>query len=261
MNKDLVKEKKDFSIVLCGEAGQGIQTVEHILIGVMKLSGFNVFSTSEFMSRIRGGCNSTEIRISSSRVNAFLDRIDVLVCFDRCAMLHLKERISPKTIIIGEKEIVSGITYKKQTILEVPFSKIAQGVGSKVFINTVAAGLVAGLFKIDPQIIDLFLKGQFGSKGEEIVNKNIEAGRNGYEIGHSFIGRERVNFEMEKQVEVKEEVLLSGTEAISLGAIAGGCQFLSFYPMSPSTGVAFFWLSKLKCLALLLNRQRTKLLR
>ncbi|MBA7660129.1 hypothetical protein ES703_68128 [subsurface metagenome] len=43
------------SIVLAGEAGQGIQTVEHILARVLKLSGYNVFSSKEYMSRIRGG--------------------------------------------------------------------------------------------------------------------------------------------------------------------------------------------------------------
>ena len=50
---------KDISIVLCGETGQGIQTVERILIRILKLSGFNVFSTKEFMSRIRGGINGS----------------------------------------------------------------------------------------------------------------------------------------------------------------------------------------------------------
>ncbi|UCC22313.1 MAG: 2-oxoacid:acceptor oxidoreductase subunit alpha, partial [Planctomycetota bacterium] len=34
--------------------------------------------------------------------------------------------------------------------------------------------------------------------------------------------------------------LLSGAEAVSLGAIAGGCNFVSSYPMSPSTAVLVF---------------------
>ena len=50
---------KDVSIVLCGEAGQGIQTVEEILIQAVKLGGYNVFSSKEYMSRIRGRENST----------------------------------------------------------------------------------------------------------------------------------------------------------------------------------------------------------
>jgi len=45
---------EDVSIVLCGEAGQGIQTVEAILVQAVKLGGYNVFSSKEYMSRVRG---------------------------------------------------------------------------------------------------------------------------------------------------------------------------------------------------------------
>ena len=59
------QKKNDLSIVLCGQAGQGIQTVEYLLTRIFKLAGYNVFATKEYMSRIRGGTNSTEIRVSS----------------------------------------------------------------------------------------------------------------------------------------------------------------------------------------------------
>ncbi len=36
---------------------------------------------------------------------------------------------------------------------------------------------------------------------------------------------------------MKDDLLLSGSEAIALGALAGGCDYVCGYPMSPSTGV------------------------
>ena len=68
----------DISIVICGEAGQGIETIEKILTKVLKTSGYHVFSAREYMSRIRGGVNSTEIRISSKSIKAYVNRIDLL---------------------------------------------------------------------------------------------------------------------------------------------------------------------------------------
>ena len=65
--KSIKKERggqKDICVVLAGEAGQGIQSIETILVNVLKKDGYNVFATKEYMSRIRGGVNSTEIRIS-----------------------------------------------------------------------------------------------------------------------------------------------------------------------------------------------------
>ena len=43
-----LEKKDDVSIVICGAAGQGIQTVEQLLTRIMKSAGYNVFSTKEF---------------------------------------------------------------------------------------------------------------------------------------------------------------------------------------------------------------------
>ncbi len=86
----------DISIVLSGEAGQGIKTVESVLTRILKDQGLNVFSCKEYMSRVRGGLNSTLIRISPGKVDAWVDRIDILLplCPD---LSRLDHRISSKT--------------------------------------------------------------------------------------------------------------------------------------------------------------------
>ena len=96
---------KDISIVLCGEAGQGIQTVEKILSSILKLSGYYIFSTSEFMSRIRGGTNSTEIRVSGNPVYSFVEKIDVLIPLSSEAVNHV-ESVSYTHLTLPTKRIV-----------------------------------------------------------------------------------------------------------------------------------------------------------
>ncbi|MHA2132201.1 MAG: 2-oxoacid:acceptor oxidoreductase family protein, partial [Promethearchaeota archaeon] len=105
--------KDDISIVLCGAAGQGIQTVEALLTKTLKKSGYYVFATREYMSRVRGGVNSTTIRVSSSPVRAFVDRIDLLIPLNEEALPHLMQRISPNTLIIGEKQFIDVSTDTK----------------------------------------------------------------------------------------------------------------------------------------------------
>jgi 2-oxoglutarate ferredoxin oxidoreductase subunit alpha len=48
----------------------------------------------------------------------------------------------------------------------------------------------------------------------------------------------KLRIDLIKHNEIKDEILIDGVEALAMGAIAGGCNFLSFYPMSPSTAVA-----------------------
>jgi 2-oxoglutarate ferredoxin oxidoreductase subunit alpha len=195
---ELLSNKRDsFSIVLAGEAGQGIQTVEYILTRVLKLAGYNIFSSKEFMSRIRGGTNSTEIRVSSKRVLAFTKRIDMLVPLSKGAVHHLKERISSNTIILGGKENFQK-EYKesRDNVIDIPFSQIASEIGGRVYANTVAIGLISALFKVEAEILKDFLKKHFFDKGERIIQNNIEAGNRGYEIGSDLLHFQKIEIEI-----------------------------------------------------------------
>ena len=51
------------SILIGGAAGTGVMTVENMLSDAFKRSGLFVFSTKEYMSRVRGGSNTTLLRI------------------------------------------------------------------------------------------------------------------------------------------------------------------------------------------------------
>ncbi len=229
---------EDLSIVLGGEAGQGIQTVENIFTRILKHSGYNVFSTKEYMSRIRGGTNTTEIRVSSKRISSYVDRIDILLPLDKKVISHLSDRISKDTIILGEKKIIQ--TGKK--IENIEFSILAEDVGSKVYINTIAVGLLCGLFKINKEIIHKIIGNFFSKKSEKVVEKNIEAIDKGYNIGSNF----DIIINIEKNDNISDELLLKGVESIGMGAIAGGCNFISSYPMSPSTGILVYLSDKSK---------------
>jgi len=234
-------KKDDLSIVLCGEAGQGIQTVEQILTQVLKISCFNVFATKEYMSRVRGGTNSTEIRISSHRISSFVDKIDILIPLSKGAIEHLEKRITPRTIILAEEaNFVKECLPDKCKIANIPFNQIAAELGGAIYVNVIAAGTVSGLLHLDLSIINHYLEQRFSAKDKSVIRKNIEAAEKGYQIGKELSGSGRFEIKIPKTAQAKDEILLSGVEAVALGAMAGGCDFISSYPMSPSTGVWVF---------------------
>ncbi len=229
------------SIVLCGQAGQGIQTVERLLTRLLKLSGYNVFAAKEFMSRIRGGINSTEIRVSSGSVRAPVERIDILIALSKGAIRHVETRICPGTIILAEQEVIGeDFDRAKYNLVDVPFTKTASDIGNKIYSNIVAVGTVAGLFRIDLQTVSDFVKQYFSAKSEDIVRNNLTAAKAGFQFAENLQDFSEIEFNIDKAVDIEQHILLSGAEAVALGAIAGGCNFISAYPMSPSTGVLVF---------------------
>ena len=242
MDKNLSSHKKNnLSIVLCGQAGQGIQTVERLLTRIFKLTGYNVFATKEFMSRIRGGMNSTEIRISSGPVNASVSQIDILIPLDKGAIQHVEKRISPRTIILAERETISSDSDQtRHKFIDVPFTKTASEIGDKIYSNVVAAGTIAGLLGIELNTVVTCVKQFFSAKSADIVQKNLAAAKEGFNLGAGLVNSSEIEIDIRSDADVKDQILLSGTEAVALGAIAGGCNFISSYPMSPSTGVLAF---------------------
>lgn len=229
---------EDVSIVLCGEAGQGIQTVEEILVQSVKLGGYNVFSSKEYMSRIRGGENSTEIRVSPKRVTAYVDRIDILIAISKGAIDHLEERISPDTLIIGDEKTLAEV--ERQEVIKIPFLKMAAEIGGPIYANVIAAGTLCRVLNVDKEIFNECITAMFKRKGEEILQNDLKAGEEGYKIGDELITSGKFDINIQKDPKIRDEILINGTDAVGLGCIAGGCRFMSSYPMTPSTPLQTF---------------------
>ncbi len=226
----------DINIVLGGQAGQGIQTIEFILARVLKRSGYHVFSTKEYMSRIRGGQNTITLRVADHPVAALKSHIDILLPLDPGIREHVEDRMTTDTIIIGD----SGVLSPDNALLEVSLSGIAKEAGGKIYENTAAVGVLAGILEADPAIMRGYIKEYFGGKKPEVVDHNCTAADLGYAAGRKLCEDGSLSFSMARNAEAADRILVNGAEAVAMGAIAGGCNFVSSYPMSPSTGVLTF---------------------
>jgi 2-oxoglutarate ferredoxin oxidoreductase subunit alpha len=235
------KNIEGVSIVLCGQAGQGIQTVEYLLTRIFKLAGYNVFAAKEYMSRIRGGVNSTQIRIGSAPIRAPVDRIDILIPLNGGALEHMEPRISDRTFILADKDIIGGEIEKTgNRFFDLPFTGMAIEIGNKIYSNVVATGTIAALFGVELCTASKYVEHFFSTKSGDVVQKNLAALKKGFELGAGLAKSSEINFDIKSDTRVPEQVLISGSESVALGAIAGGCNFIASYPMSPSTGVLAF---------------------
>lgn len=228
----------DISIVLGGAAGQGIQTVETLLMQVLKREGYHVFASKEYMSRIRGGSNSTEIRLTSQKRRAFVKRIDFLFALDKDVVPHLEHRVGKSTVIIGEKAKVCETECR---VIDIPFTRFANELGHPIYTSTVAVGVVLGLLQAEEEVFHEYLRTHFARKGDEVVKKNIEAAKKGYTHGRHIAFVEGIEITIPRNNrEQGEELLIEGIDAVGLGTLAAGCNYISSYPMSPGTGLLTF---------------------
>jgi len=233
----------DISIKIAGQAGQGIQSIAEILLKVLKLNGLHVFAYQDYMSRVRGGHNFMQVRISDSPVYSIKEDCNILVALDTNSVdVHRNEVPKGGAIIYDPNSIM--VDSPDSRYFPIPLTNLAKEIGSPILSNTISTGSILALLDIDKMDAEEFIKKQFAKKGEETVEKNLKALVKGYIY---FLE----NFRSWKFTDIKAQkknktILINGSEAIGFGAIAGGCQFIAAYPMSPSTGVFTYITGKAK---------------
>jgi 2-oxoglutarate ferredoxin oxidoreductase subunit alpha len=232
----------DFNFMVGGEAGQGVQSVGFLLAKTFSRGGYHIFADQDYESRIRGGHNFFRVRIKKARVNAIAEPINMLIALNKESIdLHHRE-LAPRGVAIFDGEKIKEVA-GNGGFFSVPLERIAQErAGDKFMANTVALGAALGLVGYDFEILSDVLQDHFGSG--EVGERNVRAARGGYEHSEAEFGGDFGN--RLKPVSDVKRMLLTGNEAISLGAIAAGCKFMAAYPMTPASSIMEYLAAKSK---------------
>lgn len=222
----------DLSFRIAGEAGQGIQTIGELLVKTFAQMGFFVFSHQDYMSRIRGGNNFYQIRISDRPIHSSLRALDLLLALNQESVQIHRGNLRPEGMVLYDSTEIT-LPLGEKT-LGIPILQMAKEAGGAIYGNIVATGAMLGMLGYELSPFQTVIKRSFGKKGEEIVERNLKAASLGYE----YAKRECLTCSFEICGPLREEKrLLGGNEAIGIGALLSGLKFYSAYPMTPSTGI------------------------
>jgi 2-oxoglutarate ferredoxin oxidoreductase subunit alpha len=166
------------------------------------------------------------LRASRVPVRALVEKIDLCVLFDPAALPRLRQRCATGTVLVGDPKLFA----TEAGIVPLPLSSLSQEFGGPLYSNSIVCGFLARLIGWDLPPLEAALAKTFSEP--EILSKNCAAARCGWEEGTTLAGR----WALPPGEVLPGRLLLDGSQAIALGALAGGCNFISSYPMSPSTG-------------------------
>jgi len=225
----------NINIVIGGGAGQGLATVGQLMSKAVVRAGYHLLVNQDYMSRIRGGHNTFELRMGPEPVESLTEEIDILVALNtETVELHKDELVEGGIIIAGDDIDTDGYNS-----LRIPFKDLAS---KPLFYNVVALGVLGSAVCHDISILEELLTETFAKKGEAIVNTNLEVLRK----AHGWVKEQDFDFSCiaPPPEKTEEKLMMNGNEAVAMGALAAGCNFLSFYPMTPSTTVATTLINK-----------------
>ena len=224
------------SILIGGAAGTGIATLEKILSDAFASSGFYVFSTKEYMSRVRGGSNTTLLRISDTPTKAPCWKVDISIALDSLALEHMQDRYKESTIVLADKKYLE----KNPNILALDILESSKKFGSTKYASSYIAGVLFGLLKLEKANLSESVQKYFKD------DKNKEITELGYKHSSKLEGYSAPKLPKTDVKSVEKLHLIDGTTASGFGFLAGGCNMITSYPMSPSTGVLNFMASMSK---------------
>lgn len=237
--------KEELCIGFVGAGGAGVVTAGEMLIQAAAGEGLSAMATMSFGPQIRGGESSSKVRLSSAyEILSPGDCLDVLVVFNLSEYEKFKGELELKedTVFFIEEEdpMKENLPFKigeKNTVFYIPFQKLAkEEAKNPLAVNIVALGSVTEVFGLPYKGLCNVIKNKFKKKGDLVVNANLNA----LEIGRKFARENLKNIREENKFIYKERaprLVLTGNDAISLGAIFAGCKFFAGYPITPSSEI------------------------
>tara|TARA_Y100000310_G_scaffold112803_1_gene111344 strand:+ start:3515 stop:5050 length:1536 start_codon:yes stop_codon:yes gene_type:complete len=189
------------NILIGGKAGQGINKISEIISNILSKQGYFTFNYRNYPSLIRGGHNFNILSISDKQIASHESKLDGIITMDE------------NTIPLHKSEL-------KPTAFQIP----PQGFEDLgINLNVALAGALTKLLGVDKQI--LLEEIQTNLKNQESV-KAAEKGYNSQK--NQIISLKKLNNKIS---------ILSGSKAVSIGAINSNINLYIAYPMTPATGV------------------------
>jgi 2-oxoglutarate/2-oxoacid ferredoxin oxidoreductase subunit alpha len=231
-----------------GQQGEGIESTGEIFSIALNRLGYYLYGYRHFSSRIKGGHTNNKIRVSTTQVRSIADDLDILVAFDQETIDFNFHELRDGGIVIADAKFNPTIPEGTNvTLYAVPFTEIATNLGTALMKNMVAVGASSAVLDLDIEVYQEVVQEIFGRKGQQVVEKNMEAIRAGAEFMKEQLGDNIQTMKLEK-ADGKKRMFMIGNDAIALGAIAGGARFMAAYPITPASEIMEYLIKKLPAL-------------
>ena len=190
------------NILIGGKAGHGINKVSGIVSKTLITHGYFTFNYRDYPSIIRGGHNFNVLSVSDKPISSHESEVDIIIAIDELTKQLHEIQLKKDGLIIDYK----------------PFLKFHRD------LNIALSGALTKVLGIPEEVLIEQVK-----KGLKGNNKSsIEAAKAGYKSQSNKFHLKKLNNKL---------TIMSGSQAVAIGAINSKIDLYIAYPMTPATGV------------------------
>lgn len=230
---------KSFVFKIGGEAGFGIMSAGLMAAKLATRSGYEIFEYSEYPSIIRGGHNVTELIIGTEPVRSPRLTTNILIALNQDTITRHAAELSAGSFVIYDSEQKIDVSALPVGVIKipVPLNRTAREVGGSIVMrNSVALGAFVALTGGSLATLTKLIDEEFVAKAKDVAKRNNKTAAAGYAaVQKNF--RVQCTTYLKPRPKRAARAVLTGNDAVALGAIAAGMQFAAIYPMTPISNI------------------------
>ncbi len=231
----------DLTVRVGGDsAAGGIVTTGEVFTRIAAFAGLEVYTTRTIPAEIKGGHVMFQARVAPHKVWAQGDDLDMLIAFDQESIDRYYRLIRPEGILIYNSNDSHPPAPDGITQYALPLNDLARGINFQRGRNIITIGAMVKLFDLPFATASTVVEKQLGRK-KELLEQNLLALKTGYDYIEQNVTRQApYHLAPRAGAQDDERLVISGNQALSMGAIAAGCRFYSGYPITPASDIMEF---------------------
>ncbi|MFN2300214.1 MAG: 2-oxoacid:acceptor oxidoreductase subunit alpha [Anaerolineales bacterium] len=234
-------KQREATVWIGGEAGEGIASAGDVFVKTAARAGLGAFAHNSYQSVIRGGEVVLQIRTGPHPVLSQGGKWDFLLALNQRVLDHYLPWAAPHAAALFNADIVAPPEGSAPAaLLGLPVGELTAGLDQKpVMQNTILLGALAFLLGLPRELFEGSVRAQFEKRKPKLAELNVDVARRGWEYAEQhFPPAEHITLAGDG----KRRIVITGNQAVGLGAVAGGCKFYSAYPMTPASSI-MHWLA------------------
>lgn len=229
------------SVKIVGAQGQGVNSVGEIVAKALKRSGYCVFGYREYNSLIKGGHASYQLDVDHVAVRSSETDVDVVIAFNH----HVFERnltdlkhggilvhSTPDWHCTPAQQAI--IDQRAIRLVELPIEQILSALHAKpILANVLLTAYVWALLGQEKDALKTMVGERFAKK-KDLLELNMQCIEEGWTWHHDHTADLKVALGPADGA-WRDHLLMTGSEAMGLGAVHAGVRLYAGYPMTPSS--------------------------
>lgn len=218
----------------------GIVTTGEVFARIAAYAGLEVYTTRTIPAEIKGGHVMFQARIAPEMVWSQGDDLDMLIAFDQESIDRYYKLIRSGGILIYNSNDSKPPAANGVTQYPLALDELAKKINFQRGRNIITIGAMVKLFDLPYDTATTIVEKQLGRKAE-MLEQNLLALKTGYDyIEQNVTKTAPYHLTPRKGAVDEERLVISGNQALSMGAIAAGCRFYAGYPITPASDIMEF---------------------